>query len=236
MRVLELWRYPVKSLQGESLESADVTAAGIRGDRALALFDVETGFGLTARRVPELLYASARMTEDGVEITLPDGSVVSTDEALSDWLGRRVTLRTAAAAGERRYENPADFEDEAESVWEPFVGADGAFHDSGGAKVSMVSTATLGSWDWRRFRTNVYLDGDGEDALVGSRVGLGNAVFDVDMIIERCVMVTRPQAGGIERDLDVLRTINRDRSSCLSIGALVVEDGTVTVGDELISQ
>ena len=98
MRVLELWRYPVKSLQGERLEPAAVTTAGLEGDRRFALFDVDTGFGLTGRRVPELLFASARLGDDGgVDITLPDGSVTRDDDALSAWLGRRVTLRSADA-------------------------------------------------------------------------------------------------------------------------------------------
>jgi hypothetical protein len=35
-------------------------------------------------------------------------------------------------------------------------------------------------------------------------MALGDAVLDVDMRIKRCVMTTRPQAGGVERDLDVL--------------------------------
>ena len=48
-------------------------------------------------------------------------------------------------------------------------------------------------------------------------------------------MTTRPQPGGIERDLNVLRTINRDRDGCLAIGALVVQPGTVRVGDALTS-
>ena len=86
MQVAELWRYPVKSLQGEPLELAAVTTAGLQGDRRFALFDVETGFGLTGRRVPELLFASARLSDDGgVDITLPDGSVLQ-DDALSAWL------------------------------------------------------------------------------------------------------------------------------------------------------
>ena len=77
------------------------------------------------------------------------------------------------------------------------------------ARVSLVSTGTIGPWDRRRFRVNVNLEGEGEDAFVGSRMALGDAVLDVDTRIERCVMTTRPQAGGVERDLDVLRTINR---------------------------
>ena len=164
---------------------------------------------------------------------LPDGSVTRDDNALSAWLGRRVTLRSADAEVARRYENPVDFEDEATSKWAPFEGAGGAFHDAGRARVSLVSTATIGAWDRRRFRANVYLDGEGEDAFVGSRMALGDAVLDVDMRIERCVMTTRPQAGGVERDLDVLRTINRERNRCLAVGAVVIQPGIVRLGDTL---
>jgi len=234
MRVRALWRYPVKSLQGEQLTSALVTPDGLEGDRQYAIYDVATGLGLTARRAPELLFASARVHEDGTpEITRPDGSVAEDDAALSEWLGRPVALRSAATDAARRYENVVDFEHESTSSWKLFDGAERAFHDNPGARVSLVSTASLGSWDPRRFRVNILLDGNGEDSLVGSRVAVGEARLDVGMRIERCVMITRAQAGGIERDLDVLRTIARERDACLSVGARVAEPGIVRVGDEL---
>ena len=151
----------------------------------------------------------------------------------SAWLARPVALRSADAQVARRYENPTDFEREATSAWEPFEGATGAFHDEAEARVSLVSTATIGTWDRRRFRSNVVLDGDGEDGLVGSRVGLGDALLDVRIRIPRCVMTTRPQPDGIERDLDVLRTIAGERDACLAVGALVASPGVVRVGDEL---
>ena len=229
MRVVELWRFPVKSLQGEQVETATVTADGIDGDRAYALFDLDTGFGLTARRVPELLFASARVVDDIVEITLPDGSIAGDDDQLSDWLGRRVALRGAADVATREYENPLDFEHDAD--WMAFEGAPGAFHDSRRTRVSLVSTGTLGAWDRRRFRANVVVDGEGEDALVGSTLTIGDARLDVGKRIERCVMTTRPQPGGIDRDLDVLRTINRVRDGTLAVGALVAQPGTLRIGD-----
>jgi uncharacterized protein YcbX len=234
VRVLELWRYPVKSLQGERLDAVTVRENGFEGDRRFALFDLETGFGLTARRVPQLLFASARLTAEGVaEITLPDGSIAADDQALSDWLGRGVQLRRADDGGARRYENPLDFEREETSRWEPFTGASGPFHDSRWTRVSLVSTETLGSWDRRRFRSNVLLEGSDEGELVGSTVTLGEAQLSVGKHIERCVMVTRPQPEGIERDLGVLRTIARERKNRLAVGALVSEPGTVKVGDPL---
>ena len=232
MRVVELWRFPVKSLQGERVESVAVTAEGLAGDRQFALFDLESGFGLTARRRPELLLASARARPDGgVEITLPDGSVAEDDKALSDWLGHPVALRSTSEQVARRYENLADFEDE--SRWKYFAGSTGAFHDSEGAAVSLASLATIGDWAVRRFRTNVLTDGADEDALVGGRVALGDAILDLGMRIERCVMVTRPQPGEIDKDLDVLRTIHRERQSCLAVGGTVSRPGTVSVGDEI---
>jgi len=235
MRVAELWRYPVKSLQGERTGAADVGPEGLAGDRQWALFDVTSGYGLTARRVPDLLFLSGRLRADGaVEVVLPDGSVTSEDAVLSAWLGRPVALRAAAdATGERRYENPAEIGEAGEYDWDAFTGARGAFHDSSRIRVSLVSTGTLGTWDRRRFRANVVLDGEGEEALVGQRVWLGDTGLDVVKQVDRCVMVTRPQPGGIGRDTGVLKTIHRERDGRLAVGALVTRPGTVSVGDEL---
>lgn len=232
MRVRELWRYPVKSLRGEQLEAAEIGGDGLVGDRQYAIFDLETGFGLTARREPRLLEAAAAWQDDRLRITLPDGTGVvdDFDAALSRWLGRPVELRTASAPGTRRYENPLDFEREED--WMTWNGARGPFHDSPRNRVSLVATASLGAWDARRFRANVVLGGGHtEDALVGHRVRLGAATLEVLRPIPRCVMVTRAQPGGIARDLDVLRAINRERGGNLGVGAVVVTPGTVRVGD-----
>ena len=235
MRVAGLWRYPVKSLQGERLTRAEVGPEGLAGDRQWALFDTATGYGLTARRLPDLLFLSGRLRADGhVEVVLPDGTVTSDDAVLSDWLGRPVALRAAAdAPGERRYESPQEVGEAGEYDWDAFSGARGAFHDSSRIRVSLVSAGTLGTWDRRRFRANVVLEGAGEDALVGRRVRLGDAELDVVKQVDRCVMVTRPQPGGIGRDNGVLKTIHRERDGCLAVGALVARTGTVAVGDEL---
>ena len=95
-----------------------------------------------------------------------------------------------------------------------------------------MSTTSLGEWDVRRFRTNIVVDGEGEDSFVGTTVQLGEARLAVQKRISRCVMVTRPQPG-LERDLDVLKTVTLDREACLSVGALVTVGATVREGDEL---
>ena len=47
--VTSLWRYPVKSMQGEELGAAEVTARGLLGDRAYALVDRADGKAATAK-------------------------------------------------------------------------------------------------------------------------------------------------------------------------------------------
>ena len=85
-------------------------------------------------------------------------------------------------------------------------------------RLSLVSTGTLGDWDRRRFRANVVLDGAGEDALVGPRMRARRRACSTSALpIPRCVMVTRPQPGGIGRDTSVLKTIHRERDGELAV-------------------
>jgi uncharacterized protein len=110
--VRALWRFPVKSMRGEQLEEADVTAAGLVGDRAYALIDQETGkvmSGKNPRLGPNLLACRAAFVEPPepdaeqppVRITLPEGTSVRSDApdvdaSLSGFLGRPVKLERAA--------------------------------------------------------------------------------------------------------------------------------------------
>lgn len=230
MRVSELWRFPVKSMQGERVEAEEIGPNGLAGDRRWAIFDLDTGFGLTARRSPELLMASARTREDGdVAITLPDGTLARDDAALSSWLGKRVALREAGQVPAPRYENPDDIETEAEDSWQPFEGPEQAFHD--GFTVTVLSRDTIGAHPLRRFRANIIVDVGGEDALVGSTVQVGDAALTVAEQVPRCVMVTRPQPGGIDLDRDVLRWLHRERAGLLAVGGPVARPGAVRVGD-----
>jgi hypothetical protein len=73
MKIVGLWRYPVKSLQGEALETIRLEDDGVVGDRRWGIRDEATGRILTARRLPVLLDASASYRSDQPVITLPDG-------------------------------------------------------------------------------------------------------------------------------------------------------------------
>ncbi len=104
-RVVELWRYPVKSMRGEQLEACRVEQrVGIPGDRSWALRDERAGEIRGAKKIPRLLELAARALEEpvgeavpSVEIELPDGRVVISDDPqasklISRAVGREVTL------------------------------------------------------------------------------------------------------------------------------------------------
>lgn len=223
-----IWRYPVKSLGGEQLRAATLDSGGIEGDRRFGIRHLGSGTILTARRRPELLFASARWNDGEVEIVLPDGSTAADDAALSSWLEDDVALvRSDSEAG--TFENPMDVENEAD--WVSWDGPDDTFHDSGRTQVSLVGLDALGDWDERRFRKNLIATGTGEDDLVGYRLAIGSAALDVTKRVERCVMVTRPQPDGIDRDLDVFRTVLRERDGTVGIGLTVHTPGEIRVGD-----
>lgn len=236
MHVTEIWRFPVKSMGGETLLSAEVGELGISGDRGWSIFDIETGTTLTARRTPDLLFASARIVDGDLVVELPDGAEVGADDhaSVSSWLGRDIEIRAAQEHNTDEggtYEVPLDVENDAD--WVSWRGPGGAFHDSTRTRVSLVSTTTLRDWDRRRFRTNVIVDGSGEDDFVGRPITIGETTLDVTKQIDRCVMVARPQPG-VERDLGVLKAINNERDTLLAVGCLVARPGEFAVGDAVV--
>lgn len=228
MRVTALWRYPVKSLAGERLDRAEVGDLGIRGDRRWGLVDRDTGLVLTARRVPELLFAVPVLGADSTAIRLPDGRVTADDAVLSEWLGRRVELRRARPDERGSYEIALN-DDQPDGEWQQWHGPEGVFHDSTRTRLSIASEDTLGDWDVRRFRPNVVVSGGDERDLVGHDVRIHDVVLRVVKEIDRCVMVTRPQRG-LDRDKSVLVDVHRGRQGKLGVGALVRAGGTVQTG------
>ena len=103
-RVAELWRYPVKSMGGESIAGADLGPLGVPGDRGWALRDEAAGEIRGAKKLPALMRCRARYDAEPaadiippVTMTLPDGETLHSGAAevharLSALLGRAVTL------------------------------------------------------------------------------------------------------------------------------------------------
>jgi uncharacterized protein YcbX len=230
--VSQVWRYPVKSAQGEPVRRSVVTCLGLEWDRQLAVVDTVTGRALTGRREPKLLMLSAAVEDGRVRIHVPEGQTLTSDDDLSTWLGRRVCLARPPVDRQPEYDFPVNPEDEA-GQWDVWSGPAGVWHDSTRAQVSILSASRLRDWPVRRFRPNVLVDGSDENQLVGRRIAIGSVVLDVKIRIGRCVMVTRAQPGGIDRDLGVLRTVLRESEGFLGVGAVVASTGEMQLGDEL---
>lgn len=108
--VSEIWRYPVKSMGGESLPAAAIGGEGIAGDRSWAIVDAATGNIASAKRSKYwgfLLMCRAQLLNDDVPddpaslaIEFPDGTELTADNPalltrLSDLSGRAVRLQYA---------------------------------------------------------------------------------------------------------------------------------------------
>lgn len=103
MHLAQLWQYPVKSMIGGQVAAARLETTGLYGDRTWATRDEERGGIRGAKKLGGLMQCSARyVAEDPapgstVEITLPDGTTVRSDEPdvhdrVSAALGHRVSL------------------------------------------------------------------------------------------------------------------------------------------------
>ncbi len=249
MRLVQIVRYPVKSLQGEVLTDAQVERDGLSGDRGWGIRDETTGRVLTARRAPGLLFAAVTLAGGVPVLTLPTGETchgpgAATDKALSKWLGKSVRLVSSAEVPSGRAEYFADATDDSSEAIE-WTMPTGRFVDS--LPLLVLTTASLrtasalypaGDWQLRRFRPNLVVDvpGDGwvEDGWCGrSELRIGTARLEPQEPCVRCTMVTRPQPGTNE-DRGIFRTIARHHHGLFGAWTAVTTPGVVHVGDEAV--
>jgi uncharacterized protein YcbX len=245
VRVAQVWRYPVKSMQGEALDALDVGPERIPGDREWGVRDSATGGVLTAREARRLIHASARLEGDTVCVTLPDGRELRedddiTDLALSSFVGKPVHLARAKQSEQQTFETMSAFS-AAEPTLVRWASTPGSFND--GAAVHIVTTASLraaaamhpkGVWDVRRFRPNLLVDVDGDDYVEDewSRIRVGNVELEVYKKSTRCTITARAQPG-LPEDLDVPRALARNRQAKLGVYAHITIPGTIAPGDDV---
>ena len=190
--VIALKRYPVKSMMGEELNAVEVNEVGLLCDRAYAIVDSSDGKVASAknpRKWPDLFHFRAEFVDSPqpgskpppVRITLPDGALVTSDQADISQILSRVLSRTVTfdAVNHRPQEvatmisRPGSIA-KAEEYWPDIEGLDhrdtvtdfalpeGTFFDT--AVVHVLTTATLdrlrdaypqGRFETQRFRPNI---------------------------------------------------------------------------------
>jgi uncharacterized protein YcbX len=225
----QLWRYPIKSIGGELVETSSTGPAGLDGDRVWAVQDEsgKLGSGKDSKRFTRmlgLLGLTSRYPEPEAPpvVVGPDGALYpvaggAADDYLSELCTRPVRVR--AETGHLHFDE---------------------------VPVSLVGTATL-SWladelpgvavDARRLRPNLVVRTDepfAEEQWLGRPVRIGSAVVVFDRVFQRCVMVGMSQPG-LPDSSAVLKRISarEDNPLCLAIGGHIVRPGALATGQPL---
>ncbi|MDE2004970.1 MAG: MOSC domain-containing protein [Rhodospirillales bacterium] len=247
MRIEYLYRYPVKGLSAEALDSAAVAEGGaIPWDRAFALAQGDSGFDPER---PEWLpkyhfmcqmknarIAALRALFDPrsglLSIAAPDGREVAAD-ALSA-AGRAAIERFLVeymgeeARGAPRFHHIPGF----------------VFGDQRRPVVSLIGLASLRDFEAklgarrhrRRFRANIWFNGAApfaELGWVGRSLQVGGAVLRVVKPIARC-KATEVNPVSAERDADPVEELRALYGHTdLGVHAEVIEGGRFAVGDAI---
>ena len=243
-----LWRWPVKGLGGQSLESVSVEVGQLFPfDRAFALENGPSEFDpADPKHVAKLQFVcmvhqpstgrlSAEYNEVSGQLTIStlDGRSMTIDpgepgdlEALAEELvehGVRGPLRLRKADDLSLGHGFTDVPDRWVSIQNQ-------------ASITRLEQTAEASLDPRRLRANILIDGwDAfeEEELVGKRVQLGSAEFDIVVPINRCRAIdVNPDTAA--RDQELVRTLQGMRGKpSLGVYARVAKAGTMVPGNRV---
>lgn len=224
VRVVEIRRFPIKSLLGECLAVVDVEDRGLAGDRLWAVRDGDGKLGSGKntrrfRRMPGLFELRGHFAEPVPVVELPDGRRFAADDpaghaAVSRALARRVTIARES---------------------------DVLHHDEG--PVSMITTAGLRRLaelagepvDPLRFRANLLVDVPGndfpEELWLGHALQVGpSVVLRPRRPLTRCVMVELAQDHVPEHG-QLLMLLAEHHEMMFGVWATVERPGRLAIDD-----
>ncbi len=226
-RVVEIMRYPVKSMAGEPLDTAELDWQGIEGDRQYSFYRQSDGSRfpwLSGRNLSGLVRFVPRFREpasprkSAVDVRVPDGLSLTLDDP-----------ELIAALSEAA--------DEALALLQVARGIYDAM------PVSIATTATHAALDAshgapidrRRFRTNILIEADvRETEWCGRRLGFGDGDTSAQLAladgIPRCAFIT-VDPDTAERDPKILRTVARRFANQIGVYASPARPGSIAVGD-----
>jgi uncharacterized protein YcbX len=247
-----LWRYPIKSMRGESLNEAWVTERGFAGDRVWGVRELDRGGIMSARTFPHLLALRARYEGEPdadaaatIKIELPDGGAIAPDDPqasgiLSEFLRRRVSLERIRAERLTPEELEAIMRGEAYPPHRDFFDEEVLHLVATGTLAFMRDLQPGSDFDSRRFRANVYVDtgeeADGfiEDRWLDGELEIAEQVRIVGMRPAiRCAMTTHPQSE-LPHDVNILRTAWQYHQAYVGVFAAVGAPGRIRVNDPVV--
>lgn len=225
-----LFRYPVKSMKGEPVKSANLGWHGLNGDRRLAFRRREDRSGfpwLTASKLPDLIRFTP-VWSPGTDARDIPTSVLTPE-------GQELALFGEELAAEvgRRHGSPVEM-----------VHLNRGIFDE--ASVSLITSATVAEIgrlaaqlpDVRRFRPNILISSTsaapfGEDPWVGGVLRFGDsqqaALISVTNFDERCSMVNL-DPDSAHRTPEVLQALVQARGNQAGVYGSVFRRGLLEVG------
>jgi len=207
MWVAEIWRYPVKSLAGEQLETVKIQKDGIVGDRRVLVYNEKKRSVITSRTHPKLLGLKATFDSDGKPLI--NGHSWDNAESFN-------AVISAAGPDARLIEWDGP---ERHDVLPLLVATDGAIKEFG--------------YDLRRLRPNIVIggvEGLAERDWAGRQMRIGNAVIEFAQLRARCVMTTY-DPDTQEQNHNVLRDIVKKFDGTLALDTDIIKGGHISVGD-----
>jgi len=208
MHVLEIWRYPVKSLKGEPLQSATIEQDGIVGDRRVVVVSRRRGRVVTARTHPRLLGLQGATNGDGISASI-NGAPWDSPEAarmVQDAAGEPVDL--VSIPGPERFD-----------VLPLLVTTDGA-------------VSALGV-DRRRLRPNIVIGGAKgliEREWPKKRIRIGEVEIYAAQLRSRCIMTTF-DPDTLRQDRSVLFRIVDEFDGTMGLDCSIITPGAIRLGD-----
>ena len=254
-----LYVYPIKSCAGISLESAELSATGLRNDRYWMLVD-ETGEFMSQRAHPRMALISVHLSDELLTVTAP--GMPALEIPLQQMTGNLIDVRVfgdtnrgALVSGEadcwfgeflefpcRLVRRP---DDDLRLVDSHYAESGDQVGFADGFAFLLISEASLEDLNGRledplpmnRFRPNFIIGGCGPYAEDGwSRLRIGNVPFRVAEPCPRCAITTVDQRTGV-RGKEPLRTLATYRKSDGEVffGRNLIHDalGTVRTGDPI---
>ena len=208
MYVAEIWRYPVKSMAGEQLQTARLTEAGIDGDRVIQVRNAH-GRTITSRTHPALLGHRGTLDERGNPLI--DGQ---------PWTEPKVLAAVQQIAGLGAQLVRDDSLDRFD-ILPLLVATDGAVSAFGR--------------DRRRLRPNIVVGGVNgleEREWQGGELLVGDVVIGIQDLRARCIMTTY-DPDSLAHDPSVLRDIVKRFGGKLALNCDVVRGGVIQGNQEV---
>jgi uncharacterized protein YcbX len=238
LRLSALYRYPLKSGKGESLQQIGLDKLGLDGDRRWMLVDEASGRFMTQRTVGQMSQLSALWNADGgltlsapgrspIEIALPTSDaelrgvtifrdtlrVPDAGDAAGAWVSEFIgkPTRLVQVPLDRARTTQAGYGRDDDQV---------AFADGfpllliGQASLEDLSQKVGRPLEMLRFRPNLVIEGSEAYAEDGwKRIRIGDVEFRVVKSCSRCILTTiDPQTGERSGDREPLATLQKYRA------------------------